>query len=391
VPEEKEQPKTAPAEQTPAPAPAPEAPAATPAAEATPEGAVSPAPTDVAGPTKEGEDGAAPATPAAGVEAEPLSDGTVPTVLTTGQAHVGKVKAGHASITSIYRRADIVTTLITLAGGIVASAVIIGAYVYFTKTDTKTPTAPKVTTLDKAELEKLGAFFTGNSAGRSSEILNINSSSLFKGRVAVDSDFKVTGGVEVTGPTALGALTVDKVATLGITNIRGQLSVDGPTTLRGAAILAAGGSVNGNLTVTGNGSFGGSLSAGVVNATNLTVSGTLNIAGHLSITGPNPSTAPATGAGSGAASQVEGNDSAGTVTITTGTIPGTINAGGDLLVSVTFKAAYGRVPKVIITPVGANSGGLDYYTQKTATGFTIGTANNPRSNTAYSFDYWVIQ
>jgi hypothetical protein len=385
VPEEKDQAKTAPTEQTPAPAPAPEAPAAT------PEGAVSPAPTDVTEPAKAGEDGAAPAAPAAGVEAEPLSDGTVPTVLTTGQAHVGKVKDGHASITSIYRRADIVTTLITLAGGIVASAVIIGAYVYFTKADTKTPTAPKVTTLDKAELEKLGAFFTGNSAGRSSEILNINSSSLFKGRVAVDSDFKVTGGVEVTGPTALGALTVDKVATLGITNIRGQLSVDGPTTLRGAAILAAGGSVNGNLTVTGNGSFGGSLSAGVVNATNLTVSGTLNIAGHLSITGPNPSVAASEGAGSGAGAQIEGNDSAGTVTITTGTIPGSVNNNGSQLVIVSFKAAYGRVPKVIISPIGPNAGGLNYYVQKTATNFTIGTATNARSNTTYAFDYWVIQ
>jgi hypothetical protein len=336
-----------------------------------------------------GKDGA-PA-PASNMQPDPLSDGTVPTVLTPGAVHKS-VPKGRASISSIYRRADILTTVFTFIGALVAAGLIFGGYAYFTRSKAPAVKAPKVTELDKADLAKLGSFFDGNTAGNTDQVLTISASTLFKNRVAVANDVKVTGGLQVTATTALSDLTVDKVTTLGVTNIRGQLVVAGPVSFQSPAQLGAGGSVNGNLAVTGNGSFGGSLSAGTLNIRDLSVTGTLNLAGHLSIAGSNPSASALSGAGPGASAQVDGNDSGGTVTINTGTIPNfTTPFPGAQLVTVNFRSAYPRVPRVVITPIGQSTGALEYFIIKTATGFTIGTANKPNSSTGYSFDYWVVQ
>jgi len=161
------------------------------------------------------------------VPADPLADGTVPTVLATGTSHKS-VSKGKASIANIYRKADILTTILTFVGALVAAGIIFGIYAYITRSKNTATPAPKVTSLDKNELAKLSTFFDGNSAGSSSQVLTISSSSFFKNRVAISSDLKVIGGVQVSGTTALGDLTVDKTTTLGVTNIRGQLVVAGP-------------------------------------------------------------------------------------------------------------------------------------------------------------------
>src|SRR5882757_2089260 len=88
------------------------------------------APTDIAG----GK--GAPAAPASGggkkLEAEPLTDGTVPTVLAPGQSH-RKVPKSKASLTTVYRRADIMTTLITFGVAVVAGGLVLGGYIFFAK------------------------------------------------------------------------------------------------------------------------------------------------------------------------------------------------------------------------------------------------------------------
>jgi hypothetical protein len=340
--------------------------------------------------TSEAPDAAA--SPSAAPQAEPLADGTVPTVLNKGDGPKHDVPVGDSkrSLNSVYRRADIVTTAITFAIALVIAGLAIGAYAYLTRTKTKT-TKPTVTTLDQADLNKLGAFFQGDTAGGAGQVLTINSSSYFKGRTAIGNDLKVEGATSVDGPTQLGDLTVNKTSTLGVTNVRGQLTVSGPLNLQSPATLAAGGSVTGNLTVSGNGSFGGSLSAGLVSVTTLNVLSTLNLSGHLIITGNVPSVSPADGAGNGPTVTIDGNDSAGTVTINTGSYAPSINHAGGLLVNVNFHTAYGKVPHVLITPIGSSSGSLNYYVQKTASGFTVGTSTNPTAATGYTFDYWVVQ
>lgn len=324
-------------------------------------------------------------------QATPLTDGTVPTVLKTGDTNHSTANTAakeYGKLSSVYRRADIFTTLITFAGAAVTAVLILGTYAYLTRS--KPVAIPKTTKLEQAELDKLKAFFEGNSAGTPAEILTITSSALFKNRVALGADLKVVGGTQVTGPTALADLTVDKTSTLGVTNIRGQLAVSGPTVLQSPATITGGLTVNGNVTSSANGSFGGSLSAGILNVRDLSVSGSLNLNGHLNVGGQTPSASAAAGAGSGASASVDGNDSAGTATITTGSVPSNSDLGGSL-VTITFRAPYARAPHIVITPNGRGAATLQPYIIKTATNFTISASVDPQSSTAYSFDYWVVQ
>jgi hypothetical protein len=279
------------------------------------------------------------------------------------------------------------TTLFTFIGLVVAAGLVLGGYYYFAASKTKSTAQPKLTTLDKDALQKLGSFFAGNTPTSGSEILTVAVSSLFQNRVGINNDLKVTGGTQISGPTALGDLTVDKTSTLGITHVRGQLTVAGPATLQSPVILANGASITGNLTSSGNGSFGGSLSAGLLNTHDLSVSGTFNLAGHIAITGQNPSVGPAHEAGAGATASIDGNDSAGTVTINTGSGTGAASP----LVTITFRTPYAKIPRVLITPVGQSSGTLSVYVQKTDKSFSINAASNARPGTSYAFDYWVVQ
>ena len=324
--------------------------------------------------------------------ADALADGTTPTILEAGRGTAKPaIKKGVASLTSIYRRADIITTLLTLGGTLVAAGIAVGIYLYINRNQAKPAPAPKVTTLDQADLAKLGAFFEGNSVGTAGQVLTVSSASFFKQRVAVGTDLKVAGGIEVGGPTSIADLAVSKTSNLGVANVRGQLTVAGPTTLQSPAILAAGASITGNLTASGNGSFGGSLSAGQLNVRDLSVSGTLNLAGHLAVTGQIPTAAPASEAGAGANAVVDGNDSAGTVTINTGNVAVKAPDIGGLLVQVTFRTPYAKTPRVLITPATQAAGALPYYVIKTDKYFIIATSASARSSTGYSFDYWVVQ
>jgi len=376
-------------EPKPAPSPRPD-----PAGEQPAGANISPSPVEAAGtppgeapPTGASATPANGATPTSGPQPDALSDGTKPTILKPGSSHRA-VPKGKASITTIYRKADILTTLLTFGGAILAAVILLGGYAFLNRPK-NTPTAtPKVTSLSKSDLDKLGAFFSGNSAGNSSEVLTISSSSLFNNRVAISSDLKVVGGLQVSGSTSLADLSVDKTSTLGVTSVRGSLTVAGPLSLQSPATLGAGGTVKGDLAVSGNGSFGGSISAGVINVSTLTVSGTLNLNSHLSIGGVTPSATPISGTATSAS--VEGNDAAGTVTVNVAP-----NSSGNSaqLVTVTFHNAYPRAPYIVITPIGAAAAALEPFILKTATNFTVGAAtlNNNGNATTYSFDYWVVQ
>lgn len=325
------------------------------------------------------------------ITADPLSDGTVPTVLSenaSGLSSVPAPKLNNRAITSVYRKADIATSLITLTATLAVIGIVLGGYLFLTK---KKPTPPpKLTTLDQAEIKKLGGFLSGNALGTSNEILNVTSSSLFKGRLAVDNDIKVTGNGEFGGKISSSSLTVTKSSTLSNTTVNGPLIVTGPTTLQSPAVLAGGATVGNNLSVAGNGTFGGALSAGSFNAKTLNVNGDLNLSGHLIITGSLPTVTPEIGAGSGSRTSVDGTDSGGTIIVSTGTVPSFTN-GQNTLVSLKFKNAYTKTPHVLLTAVGLTTGSIGYYVTQTPQGFTIFVTTLAKSSSDYAFNYWVIE
>jgi hypothetical protein len=353
---------------------------------------ISPAPTVAAGePDKNPGSPATPPPPAASnMQAEPLSDGTVPTVLTPGDGHKSVAK-GKTGISSIYRKADVLTTLITFVAAAIACGLIIAGYAYFTRNTSKVAPPPKLTTLSPSDVSKLNDFFNGNTAGSAAQVLTVSSPSLFNGRVGIASDLKVTGAVSVVGPTSLGTLTVDQNTTLGVTDIRGSLVVAGPVNLQSPTTLGGGGTVTGNFTVSGNGSYGGTISAGTINVASLSVT-TINLAGHLNISGQNPSASPASSDATSA--QVSGNDSAGTVTVSVGSVtPNANQCPDENLATVTFHSSYPVLPVILITPVGALSAKIQPFVIPGASSFTIGAAcfTSSSGHANYSFNYWVIQ
>ncbi|HEX3081980.1 MAG TPA: hypothetical protein VHQ86_01890 [Candidatus Saccharimonadia bacterium] len=327
--------------------------------------------------------------PAPTVPADPLADGTVPTVLSKGESH-RPVPKGKTSITSIYRKADITTTLITFVVAVVVSGAAVGIYAYLTRAKAPNTKPPAVTSLSKSDLDKLGAYFEGNTAGTTAETLTISPTTLFKNRVALNSDLKVIGGLEVDGTTTLGNLSATKTTNLGVTNVGGQLTVNGPLTVQNPALFNAGATYKGNVSASGNGSFGGTLSAASISVQDLSVNGTLNINGHINIGGLTPTASPDQAAGSGATASVAGNDSAGTVTVSTGTVTGNANLGGDL-VKVTFRNTYPSVPTIVISPDGRGAAQLQPYVLKSANWFIVEASFDALSHTSYSFDYWVAQ
>ena len=330
--------------------------------------------------------------------ADSLSDGTVPTVLSTNAKPIGEgikplVEPNKRRIASIYRSADITTSFITALATIAIIAIIFGGYLFLNKSK-KVP-APKITTLDQTEITKLGGFLGNNLGSGGTQILTISSSSLFKGRVAIQNDLKVTGNIEIRGSTSTGDLTATKTTNLGTTNIKANLSVIGTTTMQGPAILIGGATIGQNLAVAGNGTFGGAVSAGTVNAKTLNVTGDIALNGHLIITGALPIVTPDVGAGTGAKATVDGTDSAGTIIISTGTVgtnSNTTQTNGLLtFVNLKFRAPYSKTPHVLLTAVGNETGLIGYNVLQTATSFTIQLNTPAKSSATYAYNYWVIQ
>ncbi len=123
----------------------------------------------------------------------------------------------------------------------------------------------------------------------------------------------------------------------------------------------------------------------------LVVNASLKVNGHI-ITGNKSGTTSIVaeaGANCGGTATVSlsGNDTSGTVTITTA--GGSCAAGN--LATITFANAYGAVPHVLLTPVGAASAALQAYVGQTAANFIIGTATTPSGSTTYSYNYQIMQ
>jgi cytoskeletal protein CcmA (bactofilin family)/phage shock protein PspC (stress-responsive transcriptional regulator) len=231
----------------------------------------------------------------------------------------------------------------------------------------KKPVKPGFETqpVDKNELEKLSS--EQLSFAKPGQALTILADGKFKNNVDVD------GKLNVVGEASFAAL-----------NLTQKLAVAGDSVMQGLTINNSLG-VKGSLSVTGNSSFAGDLSVNSLSVRSAVAVTNLTVNGHI-ITGGTNLSAVAEAASGGGSVQVAGNDSTGTITITTGGAPfaGT-------LAKINFRSPYGAVPTVIITPIGAASAKLQYYTIKSGDFFTIESASAPAASTTYTFDYFVAQ
>lgn len=238
----------------------------------------------------------------------------------------------------------------------------------------------KTTPIGKLTDQQLSALRSNSTLiGDPKQTLDIQSSTILEGPVLARNDLSVAGSLKVGGALSLPSITITGNGNFAQIGITGPLSVGGDTALQGGL------TVQKNLSVAGSASFG-SLSVGGLSVTSLQVKNDFSITKHIITGGGVPGQTRGTALGSGGTASVSGTDTAGSVTINTGGSP---PAG--LFVSITFTQRFSSTPHVIITPVGSAAGGIEYYINRDANGFSIGTANPPPAGANFGFDYIVIQ
>lgn len=203
---------------------------------------------------------------------------------------------------------------------------------------------------------------TSASVGNTNQVLTVQSSAIFAGKVLARQDLEVAGNLQIGGVLAIN-----------------DLAVAGGTSLQGAVTIAK------SLQVNGSGNFGGPLSAPQVITSNLQLNGDLTLTHHLNTGGATPAKTDGLALGGGGTSSVSGNDSTGAVTINTGN-----NPPAGCFITVNFNSKYASTPRILVTPVGSSAGGLNYYVNRTNSNFSICDSTAPPATTSFGFDYFVL-
>jgi len=259
------------------------------------------------------------------------------------------------------------------------------AYVAYTSDKKiKTDSGIKGQILSESALSNLSA--NNTTVGDTKQTLTIASNSIFNGRVLIRDNLDVAGTIRVGGSLSLTGITVANTSNFENVNIANSLNVTGNTAVQGSL------TVNGTLSAAGGASFGGPVTAPTFNVNALTLNQDLTLNRHIKTGGgtPNFSMANTSANGTGGTFTGNGTDIAGTIDIKIGT-GATCSAGGTLLGSVTFAAPYSTSPRVVITPVGSGVGAMNYYINRSGTGFSIGCTGGVTPSSNFSFDYIVIQ
>lgn len=233
------------------------------------------------------------------------------------------------------------------------------------------------TALSQDTLDKLAN--SDASVGTSNQVLSVQSSAVFAGKVLARSDLEVAGNLQIGGRLNIPSITVTEVAELGQASVSRNLAVSGDVAVQGQQTIAK------SLQVAGSGTFNGTLSAPIISTGNLQLTGDLVISRHITAGGGNPSRTNGSAVGAGGSASVSGSDTAGAVSINTG---GGTSAG--CFITVNFTTRFNSTPKVIATPVGADAGTVDYYITRTTSNFSICTSTPAPANTSFGFDYFVI-
>lgn len=260
--------------------------------------------------------------------------------------------------------------LIIVIGGIIIT---IG---YFQSQNAANATI-KTQNLTQSALEKIAA--SDATVGNSQQILNVQSSAVFAGKVLIRKDLEVAGNLQLGGTIALTSLSVSGSSALGQVSISKDLAVAGNAGVQGSLTVTKG------LQVNGGGTFSGSLSAPQITTSNLQVAGDLVLTHHIVAGGSNPGRTNGPAIGGGGTTSVSGSDTTGTITINTGSSP---VAG--CFITVTFAQGYNSTPHVLVTPIGIATSSLAYYVNRSASSFSVCSSSSPSSGTTYNFDYFVV-
>jgi len=212
--------------------------------------------------------------------------------------------------------------------------------------------------------------------GDPKQILNVESNAIFSGKVLIRDGLEVAGQLKIGGPLNLPGITVSGSSSFDQVAIN-NLQISGNATVQGQLAIEQG------LTVRGSVSIGGALSAAQLTIDTLQVNRDLQLNRHIDAGGGTPGISPGGALGGGGTTSVSGTDTAGTVNINAGG-----GAGNGCFATINFTQKFNTTPHVVITPVGASGGNVNYYINRSATNFSI-CANGAVSG-SFAFDYIVI-
>ena len=260
---------------------------------------------------------------------------------------------------------------------VVAAAITIVNYLNSTK---PAPTVDIATQgLTEDALKQLNN--TDATVGGASQTLTIQGNAVISGQTLMRGNLNVAGNFQSGGSIQGPKLTISGETSLGSTQIN-SLQVATNTAIQGTTTLR-------DLSVAGTSSFSGNLTASQITTSRIVMSGNaiLQIPNHLSFTGPSPSrTINASVLGNGGSASVNGSDTNGTININTGA-----NPSPGCFARINFQQAFtgAAPPHVIVSPVGAAAGQLQYYVDRNNSGFSICTNNAAAAHQAFGFDYFV--
>ncbi len=220
---------------------------------------------------------------------------------------------------------------------------------------------------------------TDASVGNSSQTLNIQGNAVIAGQTLARGDLNVAGNFQTGGNIQTPGITVSGTSNLSGVQIN-DLQVASNTTIQGSTTLR-------DLNVSGASTFGGAMTASQITVTRLIMSGnaTLEVPNHIRFSGPTPTrTAFNAVLGNGGTSSINGSDTAGTVNVNSGN-----NPTSGCFIRVNFRQAFPSTPRVVVTPVGAAGGQLQFYVERSAGSFNICSTVAPPANQSFEIDYFV--
>lgn len=286
--------------------------------------------------------------------------------------NVPEKKSFFGKIFAIFKKFDIYLLIFIF---LILVAAIVG-YIAVQKNQTsKTPNVNSQT-LNQSAIKQISGNDT--EVGGTNQTLEIQSSAVFDNDVLVKNNLQVAGTLQVSGGTDLPNLTVTGTSALGQINA-GSMTLTGSGTIKGQL------TVNQGLSVNGITSFSGAVNAPEISVSTLAINGDITISHHIYVTGSIPKISQNNAIGGGGTSSVNGSDTSGNININTGN-----GASAGCLVDITFAQSFSTTPYIEITPVGEAAGNnIGYYITRSTSGFSI-CANQPPSNAAMSFDYYVV-
>lgn len=302
------------------------------------------------------------------LNAEAVADPDAPSETTPPPAKPKGIKA-------VFRKVNLYLLLFMLVVAI-AGAVAIVSYLNGKK-------APETASLATQELTTEALKQLANSdatVGSSAQTLTVQGNAIFSGQVLVRGSLDVAGGLKIGSTFEAQGLTVSGVSNLAETQVN-SLQVANNTALQGVTTVK-------DLNVAGATAFSGPVTAAQITVTKLILAGngSLTVPNHLSFSGATPgrSIVDAGSLGAGGTVNVNGSDTSGTINVNTGVGP---VAG--CFVRVNFAQEFVSQPHVVVTPIGAATGTLQFYVTRTTKNFSVCSLNAAPAGQVFAFDYFI--